>query len=357
MNRLKNNIILVVLLAWVSLACEEELVDKAILTPEVGVNKLNDLPSSAYTLEEEAGAEVFETFTWSATDFGFDAAVSYTLQMDLADNQFSAPVNLATTYDLTATVTVAQLNKALLDKEVEAEQAVDVDFRVVSTVHSEIESVISSAMTVAITPFKPSVITPLYIIGGDQGWSLANALELHVLELGEYEVVGTFGSGNIWRFFESPAWDAVQYGGTDFTLDPMLTAMGDGDNNIRFDGTTGIYKMTVSLNTATITMEAAEEPTLYIVGDQNGWSFDQVTWLGGGKYQGSVTISYGQIFRFFTKADDWGSKQYNYTYFMDGTLSDNLDGTTEGDANLTFTGADGTYDFTVDLYNVSFIIE
>ncbi len=201
--------------------------------------------------------------------------------------------------------------------------------------------------------------TKLFIIGGDQGWDLAKALELKHLGNGVFEGIGTFGNGNIWRFFESPDWGAKQWNYNTFldgTIDSKLSGTTEGDANFTFEGETGIYKITVSTVDLTIVMEATSEPTLYIIGDDQGWDLGaafQLTWLGGQKYEGTTDFNNGSIFRFFA-APDWGAKQYNYKTFVDGTIDEtNLSGTTEGDANFTFIGTSGAFKIEVDLLNLS----
>lgn len=346
---------MIILVSSVMGACSEDLVDSAILSSGVDANSLLPLSASDYTLKEDDAGGTMDTLRWAAPDYGFQASVNYTVQVDLAANNFSNPADLSSTYDLKAPVNVGKLNSALLALGAVGEEPVEVAFRVESIIHSNVDPVWSETITAMVSPYEVSELAPLYIIGDVQNWDLGAALQLNATDVGEYEVVGRFDNGGTWRFFEMPSWDAGQYGYGYFTaVDEKLEAVGDGDDNFVVTGTSGIYKLTVSLNTKTITMEPVDEPKLYIVGDHNDWTFEEVTWLGGGKYQGETTLSNGQAFRFFTVSGDWGSKQYNYSYFMEGMLSSNLSGTTEGDANFTFVGADGTYAIAVDLYQVSF---
>lgn len=349
-------IYMVFALAVLISSCEEEIVEKAIVSSTVAPNEMNLLNSAAYVLMEEEQTANFDSLSWTATDFGFSASVNYALQVDVKGNAFDNAQPLASTFETFAVITQGDLNKALLALGLTAGDPAEVEFNVVSTIESdEVDAVTSAATEASITPFAPSVLKPLYIIGDDQAWDLGAALQLNVLEIGEYEVYGTFGNGSIWRFFEEADWGAVQYGYSFFTtVDSDLADGGGGDSNFYFDAATGIYKVTVSLNDKVVTVEPATEPFLYIVGDLNGWSFDQATWNGGGKYSGTATFTNGQIFRFFTEDGNWSSMQYNYNNIT--TISSNLSGTTEGDANFTFVGTSGTYDYTIDIYTGELII-
>lgn len=204
---------------------------------------------------------------------------------------------------------------------------------------------------------EPASAPMLYIVGDAQAWDLNNALELQSLGNGQFEVVGQFQQNGKFRFFVSPDWGADQYGYSFFSSGTVdaddLSDGADGDSNFLFKSTSGVYKLTVNINTKTITVDPVDEPALYIIGDDQGWNLGnalQLTWLGGGKYEGSGTFTAGATFRFFEKAD-WGAKQYGWSYFSEGTIADTLEDPADSDSNFRVAGTTGTYTIRVDLYN------
>jgi hypothetical protein len=190
----------------------------------------------------------------------------------------------------------------------------------------------------------------LYIIGGDQAWSLDDALALRHVGGGVFEGVETFVNGNIWRFFETPSWGGTQWNYNTFingTIDSKLSGTTAGDANFTFNGTTGIYKITVSTLDLTIEMEPAEMPTMYRVGGDNGWTFAQsMTWIRGEKFTETTVLTAGNEWRFFPTSGVWGfTRDYNSFKDVDPTLWSGPNG---GDANF-LNLVSGTYVITIDV--------
>jgi len=63
----------------------------------VTANQLQNLSANSYVFSQEAETEIFDTFKWTAPDFGFPAGGSYTLQADFGGNNFADPLNVITT--------------------------------------------------------------------------------------------------------------------------------------------------------------------------------------------------------------------------------------------------------------------
>ena|SRR5688572_8431858 len=113
--------------------------------------------------------------------------------------------------------------------------------------------------------------------------------------------------------------------------------------------------MVVSINDKTISVESSPEPTLYIIGQDQGWSLANAfkfTWLGGGKYEGATNFSTNATFRLFDKAD-WPNGFGNYPYFEEGEISPLLEDANDNDLNFRFVGTTGTFTMDVDLYNLN----
>ncbi|WP_044211651.1 SusE domain-containing protein [Flammeovirga sp. OC4] len=336
-------------------SCQTKELDQAVIDKDAVVtpNQLMSIEDQ-YTFTEETRNEDFDTLFWTPVDFGVATAPNYSLQADITADGFSEPINLNHTYNLESTFTKGDLNKFLLEKGIEGGSEVEVSFRVEANIHEDIAPVYSESVSTMITIYAPLELAPLYVMGDDQEWNMSNILALHTLDIGEYEVIGTFNNGSHFRFFEGASWESNQLGYGSFNeVDELLESATDADDNFRFAGESGVYFMTVSLRTKTITMEKASTPELYLVGDQNGWSFDKMTWLGGGKYEVTSNFWNANIFRFFTEDGNWSSKQYNYNFFREGTITGDLSGDTDGDANLRFEGTDGEFKVSVDLYTQS----
>lgn len=340
-------------------SCEEDI-NKTMLKETVVSNTLSDLDASSYTLTFETKDEVFNDFEWTEPDFGFTASITYTLQVDVASGDFSGAINLLTTQNLTASPTKGAVNAALLALSLPADAAAEVSFRVMSVVSENVDPLYSNIASATVTPYL-ATFPPIYIIGEAQGWNLANALEMTSTGPGTYEAVGLFTNGGTFRFFETPSWDASQWNYTYFesgTIPSILIAAQDNDNNFRFDAEDGVYEIKVNLNTKTITMEEGELPTLFVIGDGQSWDLQNpaaLTFLGGGKFEGTATLNQDGKFRFFEKAD-WNATQYGYGYF-DGNVPAEFTQASDNDDNFIFTGATATYNIMVNLNDKSVTYE
>lgn len=441
-------------------ACEEEG-EKAVLKSDVAPNSMQSLSASSYTLLFEESEEDFEPIEWTELDYGFPAAVNSTVEIAKSGENFTTFAELASTAGNSVTLTVGEINEALLGLGLAPEEAASVDLRVRSTINPAVGPIYSTPLTVTMTPFattfppiyiigdaqgwnldnalevqstgpgtyetigtfqengkfrffatpawdaqqwgwsffssgtvasgladgadgdsnllfelpsgyykiavsikdktialEPSSAPTLFIIGDAQGWNLANALEMHSLGAGQFEVIGQFQQNGKFRFFSSPDWAADQFRWSTFdggTVDSELADGADGDSNFLFTAPGGVYEMIVSINDKTITVESSPEPTLYIIGEDQGWTLAnavQLTWLGGGKYEGSATFTNNATFRLFDKPD-WPNGFGNYPYFgEEGEVSPLLENANDGDSNFRFVGADGSYIMSVDLYNL-----
>lgn len=355
--RLLHNIkavfsLLVISMVWMS--CEEDM-EKVMLSGEISSNTLTSL-SDSYTFTYERRMEVFNEFTWDAPDFGFEASITYTLQMDSAEGDFSSPVDLMTTQELSASPLVGDVNNALLGLGYEPDVAAGVQFRVRSTVDGGVDPVFTNVVSTTITPYL-AVFPPLYIVGDAQSWDLGAALELSSTGPGAYEAIGSFVEGGKFRMFATPSWDAEQWGWSFFeggSVSGLLINGEDGDSNFLFEGASGVYKIAINLNSKTIILEESELPTLFIIGDGQAWDLQQaasLAYLGGSKYEGTAVFQKDGYFRLFEKAD-WGATQYGGSYFADGSVPETFTAAGDGDDNFIFTGETAEYLVTVDMDNL-----
>lgn len=336
--------------ALVMASCEIEG-DKATIKPSIEAAKLQQLPAASYVLLFEESDEEFDAFTWSEVDFGFLASIDYTLQVDKEGSNFSNPVELITVNNqVSVKLSKGEINEALLALDLEPEQSATVQFRVVASISDRVDPVISSPVSVAITPFA-TTFPPIYIIGDAQSWDLASAMQLQSLGPGRYEGIGAFVQNGKFRLFKTPDWGAEQWGfGYFIAVDDELGNGNDNDSNFIFEGEDGLYKVTVSLLDKSITIEPSSAPTLFIIGDAQGWDLASafgLKSLGAGAFEGVGVFQKEGLFRFFVMPD-WNATQYGFSHFEGGTIPALLeDGVS--DSNFRFKGDNGVYKIRVSL--------
>nr|MDA3818250.1 SusE domain-containing protein [Prolixibacteraceae bacterium] len=314
---------------------------------------------SSIVLEREGAEENTVSFSWSEADFGFPSATSYTVQFDLAGNDFSDPFSLVTTSDTFAVATQADLNNDLMEFGLPVAEETAVIVRVTASVSDDITTLTSATADMNITLYASS-FPSIYMIGaGTGGWDPGLAAEVASTGVPyNYETTAYFdssGDGNF-RFFNNPDWGASLGGYDVFTTYPtdlLEVAEGDDDPNFRFIGESGWYIIHADTENSEITMEATEEPVLYAVGDATtGWDFDPGTatlsWTGHQIYEGDIDFTQDLAFRFFAQAD-WGSVSYGYDTLTkyDTSFIDIMEG--NDDPNWQFVAESGNYHVVVNI--------
>ncbi|MEL7834807.1 SusE domain-containing protein [Fodinibius sp. Rm-B-1B1-1] len=221
-------------------------------------------PSSgeSFALNEENAEEVAMTIEWSKPDFGFSSAPTYTIEFAEAGSD-SGFVELDRTQQTSYDVVTQDLNNALIGEEFATGQEHSIDLRVVASLPDEsVSPVISTAKTIAITPYFAEISYPeIYVPGGYQGasnegtdWTPSDAPALYSFEDNDmYEgYVYMAGTDNLFKFTPDPTWDNGDWGdtGADGTLD-------EGGDNISLTES-GYYYMEVDLNDLTYSVTNTE---------------------------------------------------------------------------------------------------
>lgn len=322
---------------------------------QVTVTTFTDLglagSASSISLSSETADEEALSLNWTSAFKGFSAVKTYELQYAEGGSSFESPITeTVTTFN--KMYSHADLNDIALGYGIAPDTDGTIDFRIRATNELGTET-FSNIVTVTVTPYATS-FPPLYGMGDAlKGWGPwpDKAVELVSTEYKKYFTTAYFKKDEAFRFFEQLDWSPISYNYPYFTsvADEFVNA-NDGDSNLKFVGTTGWYKINVDLIAKTVTMEAAEEPVLYMTGEAlNAWNWDnpvQLTYVKTGVFKASATFNNNQTFRFFGQAD-WSPVSYNYLYFesVDPVFEDGQD----GDRNLRFVGTTGSYDIVVDL--------
>ncbi|MFW5773138.1 MAG: SusE domain-containing protein [Tangfeifania sp.] len=295
--------------------------------PVIGVfdPPVMDNASGTFVFEEEMAGEVFQTFSWSEADFGFQAAVDYTVQIDFAGDDFANAVDLVKTSETSASITVGELNQKLLSMGAKTNLPTDFEVRVTASVNENVQTLMSEVQTLNIHPYQVVIIYPsLYLPGNYQAasgyeadWSPDKAQQIYSLKQNEkYEgYVNMAGEDIMFKFTDGPNWDA-NWGddGNDGTLEP---------NGADIPVTeAGYYRVNADINALTYSMTKTEWG---LIGDATpeGWDADQDMTYDTETKTWSVTLDLtpGEIK--FRANDDW-ALNYGDTGF-DGSIEEGGD--------------------------------
>jgi len=320
-------------------ACEKkELVSiNPDAKPEVSLSTNN------LVLDENTPDATALTVSWTEPDFGYQAAPTYSVLLDLASGDFSNAQIFPAGSDLQKSFTHEELNSKLLNLGVVAGTPTDIKVKVEVKLSQQVK-IYSDPVTLTVTAYNSylDLSTNWGIVGSATpgGWGNPDLPDLPLYKTDTPGVLVAYvglQDGEI-KFRLDNSW-TVNYGddGNDGTLEQ------DGAN---IPVTEGTYKITVNTNTLTYTIEPY---SWGIVGDAtpNGWNGPDVQFYYNpysDNWVAAATLTDGEIK--FRLNNDWGT---NYgDDGADGTLED-------GGANIPVTA--GHYIITMDLNNMTYTIE
>jgi hypothetical protein len=257
---------------------------------------------ASFVLTEATADSLFAGFSWTAAEYGFNAGVTYTLEMDVNGNNFADAVAVASANTLMVDDLLnSKINTIMLTKGLPGEVEANMDFRVKAEISDEIDPVYSNPITLKITPYTVVIVYPqLQVPGAYQGWdpSNNNTVIYSASSNGMFEGYIYFTDPNTeFKFTDGPAWD-VNYGdtGADGTLDQ------GGDNILVADP--GMYKLNVNLNALTYTVTKTDWG---LIGSATpgGWDFDQDMTYDAANNKLTITLDLvaGEVK--FRANDDW----------------------------------------------------
>ena len=236
-------------------------------------------------------------FSWGAgSNQGTGAAISYTFEMDLKDNNFAGGLKI----DLgkTASHFISYTNKELNDSlkkiwsiPVDDEQPYTFEARVTADVADpSVETQVSNVATFSVTPYKYRILR-LYLIGDATpgGWTIERATPMTMdsenkdvftwegrLENKDFRFICQNTSGTWWPGFVK---DPDNEGKAKY----FATNPGD-ENDIKFMiEKPGTYRITINTSTLDVVINPIEveepDPELYLIGDatDGGWEITQAT--------------------------------------------------------------------------------
>lgn len=177
-----NHISIILLsLVFALSACTDD--DKTtFILGQAAPGTLNELSSSSYVLDPLKAKDVFETMVWGETTYNFDAAVTYTIQVDLEGKDFSDPEDIASSKDLTKNVFVEEINRAvnnLIKKYGLGEETKQkVEFRVKASAGNDKTAQYTNVVSAFITPYMKVEYPEIHVMGDYSGWNWTNAQKI-----------------------------------------------------------------------------------------------------------------------------------------------------------------------------------
>jgi len=235
--------------------------------------------TKSYLLTETAVGSVAETFTWSAANFGFPAAVTYTLQIAQAGKNFTPAINMVSSGNLSYSIKVGDFNQLMLAQSFKGGQQYAMEGRVKASVGDYAAPQYSPVFTFNVIPFEMK-LPPIYLLGDAtlNEWDNNKGQVMSFWSTGIYGVVTPLKAGkNIKAVKTAGAW-APQWGQASGTWESGTLAYRPTESvadpaAIPSPPTAGDYLVVFNIDALTYTVTAMPDK-VYLVGDgcSAGWT-------------------------------------------------------------------------------------
>ncbi|TXK46104.1 SusF/SusE family outer membrane protein [Pontibacter qinzhouensis] len=238
---------------------------------------------SNLVLEEAQSSRDAVTFTWTTSNFGYAAAVRYTLQFAHPDDAtFASARTIVLNNQTVRTVSVGELNVIANEIGLPTFEPAAMLVRIKADISDRFEAVYSDPITLNVTSYlsEPPFAT-LYMVGSATEFEWDNSKPTPMFRSEEdmfiYTFTGRFKAGDL-KFLGEPGKWAPQYGNDGSDGLQFRETDADPDPGAFTIPAEGYYTVTLSLRENSLTIEpysAAGSPTypaIGIIGEFNGWS-------------------------------------------------------------------------------------
>lgn len=341
---MKSSIIRYALLLGVTVlmgSCDKDEVQTVMQT---GVAPQLSASASKLTLTADKAGEVAQIMTWKRADYGFKAAVSYTLESAKSGTNFASPKEVVLGNGVEFKYTTAELNQLAVIMGLKPAAVGKIDFRVKAVISPTQPPLYSNVQTIDVTPYQVVINYPsLWVPGAYQGWNATKAPKISSTKDNSiYEgYVNFIGADLNFKLTSHPDWNNKIYGwASSMTTGSDVTGTFNTTGGNLFVPETGYYL--VKANTIANTWSATKT-TWSIIGNaptlSNNWTNDVPLIFDPANNTWKVTTT-------FTAG--------NFKFRANGAWVLNF-GDTGADLSLEYDGANiaipaaGTYTVTLDL--------
>jgi len=219
--------------------------------------------------------DVAITFNFTQATFGFSAAVTNTLQIDVPGDNWAKPTSVTLGTDIfTQAYDTPDFNALLLKLGIAGGTTATINVRIASSITPSLTPTYSNVVSLSVTPFN--LTSYLYAVGAFEGWSLnAGSIDSLVSATGNGIYVGIFNftaGNNQWLMLPQKTNYNNKYATND-SAPTNTTVTVNANNNLYAPSTAGLYLVTFNANTLKINYALADYYT--IIGDAaQGWSTD-----------------------------------------------------------------------------------
>ena len=372
-NKFKLLVALVAFLGFAS-SCTDE--NNLQITAPIGTfNISTPLTGESVVLDETTPTNPGISLTWTPMDYTTQSVVTYTIEVAPNGSDFANAQVLGSTTNRFITIQSAQLNLAALTAGATpfVQSAIDIRIKATSGVVGA-QEVYSDTISYLVTCYG---CLGQYAVGAgipSAGWGWDTPLSL-ICDDNVLTATPTFANGTFRFFTENGVWGSGRnypyYIGQGYKINTSFEDALDGDNNFKFTGTPGVYRLKIDGNKKTITAfqgaTAANSQWLVGAATPGGWSWagNNETELGlitNGIYEVPLTLTSGESFRVFlgnNGGDSWGLGDRNFPWYISNgyTIDTELINAGDGDSNFRYTGPTAARIFRINSVAKTIVVE
>ena len=265
--------ILIAFIGVLAVSCNADDVENRPVIDAGTAPVVTPLTDFSIVLSKETEKDTVTTVKWEkATYSGEPTIVNYTIQVAAAGTNFTVPLSVASTTDVSKVLTVQELNAALVNGGFPVKVEADVDVRIKSVVGANGLPQYSNIYTIKATPYHIPLASSHWLVGGATpgGWSWEGDNETEFpLVVGQsdvFQVTLVLKNGETFREFLKNDFTAsndnykeshnfAYYKEKDYAIDAELENAGDGDSNFKYTGPTGPRVFKIDNVAKTITLD------------------------------------------------------------------------------------------------------
>jgi len=306
-------------------------------------------------------------FSFSPANYGFSAAATNTLQIDLAGDNWVHPMSTTLgTKVYSQGYSTSDFNSLLLKLNLPAGKASNVNIRVVNSISSSLSPVYTNVVSMTVTPFN--LTSFVYVPGAYEGWANPGPLEDSLVSVtgnGIYVGIINFTAGNN-QFLLLPVkgswankYATTQSPATGTTATYTTEYVSSGGNNFYAPSTPGQYLLTYNANNNTLSIVPADFYSIIGPGSPGAsWSTD--TYLkfvndGNNNWVGAFTYNAGQ---FKVRQDAAWNNSWGLLATPDGKTLTSANGgninSTAGNFTFSFTAPPAAFGSTTNLTTTTY---
>jgi len=218
MKNIFIRLFLITIVGIIFYACKKDEV-KTVLkdgqAPELTASK------TTIVLVDTTASDTTIIFSWTRSNYGFKAAVRYTLQIAIAGTNFTAPKEVSMGNSIVQKYTVGDFNQLSVIQGLVPNNAGQLEARIKSSISDSIPAIYSNIVALSVTPYLVVINYPsLWVPGDYQGWDAASAPKISSKNAnGIYEgYVSIVGGTHQFKYTSDPDWNHTIYGWASSTV-------------------------------------------------------------------------------------------------------------------------------------------